>query len=84
MIPGFENLDSTYHHVTSVDGLANSMAGSNCNLQDDCSGSDAGTVVEKDLDLYNEPDQFGVVETFHTQDDDFDMLSEQRQPNPSE
>jgi hypothetical protein len=28
--------------------------------------SDAGTVIENDLAVYHEPDEFGVVETFYT------------------
>jgi hypothetical protein len=37
-----------------VDGLNNSLAASN--YHDDYSASDAGTVVENDLEVYNEPD----------------------------
>lgn len=40
--------------------------------------SDAGTVVENSLNEYMEPDHFGIVETYQTQDEDLELLSEKK------
>ena len=78
ILPGYEKICSPIKSQTlQLENEGESRAQLYYGLDDD--SSDAGTVVENSMYEYAEPDHFGIVETYQTQDEDLELLSEKKE-----
>ena len=75
ILPGYDKICSPIKSQTLH--LINEIDRPQLHAGDD--SSDVGTVVENSLNEYTEPDHFGIVETYQTQDDDLELLSEKKE-----
>lgn len=75
ILPGYDKICSPVKSQTL--NLVNDVDRPQLYARDE--SSDAGTVVENSLNEYTEPDHFGIVETYQTQDEDLELLSEKKE-----
>ena len=75
ILPGYDKICSPVKSHTL--NLVNDVDRPQLYARDE--SSDAGTVVENSLNEYTEPDHFGIVETYQTQDEDLELLSEKKE-----